>query len=89
MRALAIASRRVGGLRAARLASVRTYATSVPATPEDGDPQLTENGYQNVPQINKQYRPARGWQDPQMRRNFDEPVCAWPLSTGVASHNSP
>ena len=79
MRALALAARRIGGQRAASLraaTTIRTYATPVPSKLEDPDPQLTDFGYPNVPTSNKQYRPARGWQDPQMRKNFEEPVRA-------------
>ncbi|PCH42191.1 hypothetical protein WOLCODRAFT_137755 [Wolfiporia cocos MD-104 SS10] len=58
-------------LRARRVApTLRTYATPVKHENED-DPQLGD--YPHVPAISKQYRPARGWQDPQMRRNFGEP----------------
>ena len=79
MRALALAARRVGGLRAANLRlaaapAVRNYATPVPSKIEDPDPQLADYGYPDVPASNKQYRPARGWQDSQMRRDFEEPV---------------
>ena len=80
MRALALATRRFGGLRAANLRlaapATRTYATPPPTEPksEEIDPQLTETGYPDIPKANKQYRSPLGWQDPQMRRNFDEPV---------------
>ncbi|OBZ72491.1 hypothetical protein A0H81_07596 [Grifola frondosa] len=69
---------RVSGIRAAIRANVvvpryRAYATPT-ATPVDfkpePDPQLGD--YPQLPDISKQYRDARGWEDPQMRQNFDE-----------------
>lgn len=62
---------------------IRCYATpSAPAPtspapmtstlPEDDDPQLGD--YPRLPFVSKQTRPARGWEDPQFRRNFGEPV---------------
>ncbi|KAJ3524382.1 hypothetical protein NM688_g8573 [Phlebia brevispora] len=78
MRALGIASRRIGGLRAANLrvaaASIRTYATPVPSESQKEDPQLSDFGYPEVPTSSKGWRSARGWQDPQMRRNYEEPL---------------
>lgn len=70
-----IAARTAGvrsAIRAARLVpALRTYAT--PATfKDDDDPQLAD--YPRLPYISKQRRPARGWEDWQMRRNFGEPV---------------
>lgn len=53
----------------------RTYATARPTTVEEEstideaelvDPQL--------PDISRQYLPAKGWQDNLMRRNFGDPV---------------
>ncbi|KAF9820914.1 hypothetical protein IEO21_01141 [Rhodonia placenta] len=70
-----IAARTAGvrsAIRAARLVpALRTYAT--PATfKDDDDPQLAD--YPRLPYISKQRRPARGWEDWQMRRNFGEPL---------------
>ncbi|EPQ52801.1 hypothetical protein GLOTRDRAFT_5675, partial [Gloeophyllum trabeum ATCC 11539] len=45
----------------------------VPATykhPEMEDPQL--NGYPRLPYVSRQYLPPKGWEDPQMRRNFGD-----------------
>ncbi|KAI0342773.1 hypothetical protein BDW22DRAFT_1330354 [Trametopsis cervina] len=49
----------------------RSYATPVPFLSEPKDPQLGD--YPALPYVSKQRRSARGWEDPQMRRNFGEP----------------
>ncbi|CAL1716685.1 unnamed protein product [Somion occarium] len=77
MQAATLAARRVAQRRPAALTSlakcsVRTYATPVPYLKEEEDPQLAD--YPRVPAISKQTRPAKGWDDPQMRRNFGEPL---------------
>ena len=73
MQALRVAARPVAGVRTRVLAqAVRGYA--VPSTelkPSD-DPQLA--GYPELPYVSKQRRSAYGWDDPQMRRNFGDPV---------------
>ncbi|TFK49958.1 hypothetical protein OE88DRAFT_1719366 [Heliocybe sulcata] len=67
--------------RALRLSStsLRTFSNvparqhPVPAPykyPEMEDPQL--NGYPRLPYVSRQYLPPRGWDDPQMRRNFGD-----------------
>ncbi|KAI0077930.1 hypothetical protein K474DRAFT_1690650 [Panus rudis PR-1116 ss-1] len=80
----AAAFRRVVARRAqtSLAAGARTYATPVPwSTPapapptpkeQEDDPQLGD--YPRLPWVSKQTRPARGWEDPQMRRNFGEPL---------------
>jgi NADH dehydrogenase (ubiquinone) 1 beta subcomplex subunit 8 len=76
MQAVGVAARRVVGARSAaqRLSqsAARTYATPVPFLREEKDPQLGD--YPDLPYESKQRRNARGWDDPQMRRNFGEPV---------------
>jgi NADH dehydrogenase (ubiquinone) 1 beta subcomplex subunit 8 len=39
---------------------------------QEVDPQL--NGYPQLPWISRQRLPAKGWTDPQMRRNFGDTV---------------
>ncbi|KZT29751.1 hypothetical protein NEOLEDRAFT_1084521 [Neolentinus lepideus HHB14362 ss-1] len=65
--------------RHAPSASSRTFSNvparqhPVPATyknPEMDDPQL--NGYPRLPYVSRQYLPPKGWDDPQMRRNFGD-----------------
>ncbi|GBE87986.1 Ndufb8, NADH dehydrogenase 19kDa subunit [Sparassis latifolia] len=48
---------------------LRTYATPV-AVKRDEDPQLA--GYPQLPYISRQLLPPKGWEDPQMRRNFGD-----------------
>lgn len=75
MQAAALAARRVAGRRTPALSSIartRAYATPVSYVKEDEDPQLGD--YPRLPAVSKQTRPARGWEDMQMRRNFGEPV---------------
>lgn len=74
MHALRVAVRPAAGLRRATANVVRTYATPVPHVeyPPSKDPQLA--GYPELPYVSKQRRPPLGWEDPQMRRNFGEPV---------------
>ena len=84
---LTVARRAALQARAAtRMARIRSYAspaaTQAPAPttpaplsstlPDDADPQLGD--YPRLPFVSKQTRPARGWEDPQFRRNFGEPV---------------
>jgi NADH dehydrogenase (ubiquinone) 1 beta subcomplex subunit 8 len=52
----------------------RTYATPVAYHQQEVDPQL--NGYPQLPYINRQRLPAKGWDDPQLRRNFGDTVRA-------------
>ena len=49
-----------------------TSSTPVSWKDPEVDPQL--NGYPQLPAISHQHRPANGWDDPQERRNFGEPV---------------
>lgn len=70
------AARRLGiraALRPGRTISpsLRTYATPVPV--ENANDMAPED-YPDVPFVSKHRRPAKGWTDPQMRRNFGEPV---------------
>jgi len=67
---------RVSGLRMALQArraipAFRTYSTPVPFQ-DEVDPQL--GGYPQLPYVSRQRLPARGWDDPQMRRNFGDPL---------------
>jgi NADH dehydrogenase (ubiquinone) 1 beta subcomplex subunit 8 len=52
----------------------RTYASQPPAAyhQQEVDPQL--GGYPQLPYISRQRLPAKGWWDPQMRRNFGDTV---------------
>ncbi|KAL1949519.1 hypothetical protein VTO73DRAFT_8400 [Trametes versicolor] len=77
---LTVAARRAA-LRARAAPRLRCYATpatSAPTTPapltspEDDDPQLGD--YPRLPFVSKQTRPALGWEDPQFRRNYGEPL---------------
>ena len=76
MQAVGVAARRVAGARSSALklsaSAVRTYATPAPHVQQEVDPQLGD--YPQLPYVSKQRRNARGWDDPQMRRNFGEPV---------------
>lgn len=76
MHAAVLAARRVAGRRTPALSiarvQARSYAAPVPYAKEDDDPQLAD--YPRLPAVSKQTRPARGWEDMQMRRNFGEPV---------------
>ncbi|KZT07786.1 uncharacterized protein LAESUDRAFT_758346 [Laetiporus sulphureus 93-53] len=62
-------------LRATRPAlSARNYATPPPNIAPDDDPQLGPD-YPHLPPISRQYLPAlKRWDDPQMRRNFGDPL---------------
>lgn len=55
-------------LRRARPSLARQYATP----PKEPNPQL--NGYPELPDVSHQYRPALGWQDKLLRRNFGDTV---------------
>lgn len=55
-----------------KILCARSYATHT----EEPDPQL--NGYPQLPMISRQTLPAKGWQDPLLRRNFGDTV--WPSS---------
>lgn len=73
MQALRVAARPAAGIRTARFVqSVRKYATPSTVLKPSDDPQLA--GYPELPYVSKQRRPALGWDDPQMRRNFGETV---------------
>ncbi len=77
MQLIGLAARRATAVRSGTLRAVssatRSYATGSPVSlKEEQDPQLGD--YPTLPDISKQRRPARGWDDPQMRRNFGEPV---------------
>ncbi|GLB40315.1 putative NADH ubiquinone oxidoreductase 20.1kD subunit [Lyophyllum shimeji] len=61
---------RLIALRSARHQHVRTIATT--AKEEEQDPQL--NGYPRLPYVSRQTLPPHGWWDPQMRRNFGDPL---------------
>ena len=50
----------------------RQYATPVEYKPHEKDPQLGD--YPQLPYVTTQLRPARGWWDVQMRRNYGEVV---------------
>ncbi|KAI0044030.1 hypothetical protein FA95DRAFT_1497735 [Auriscalpium vulgare] len=51
--------------------AVRTYATPVAYEKKELDPQL--NGYPQLPDISRQYLPAKAdWWDWQMRRNYGD-----------------
>jgi NADH dehydrogenase (ubiquinone) 1 beta subcomplex subunit 8 len=68
------------GLAVARAAQ-RTYATPpVSYHQQEVDPQL--GGYPQLPYISRQRLPAKGWWDPQMRRNYGDTVCR----DSVANH---
>ncbi|KAJ7650179.1 hypothetical protein FB45DRAFT_1017580 [Roridomyces roridus] len=54
--------------RVLRPALVRGYATPVK------EPNPTLNGYPELPDVSHQYRPALGWQDQLLRRNFGDTV---------------
>lgn len=66
---------RVVGARTSRkvcvLKQARMYATPSPRGVEE-DPML--NGYPQLPDVNRQWLPPRGWWDVQMRRNYGDPV---------------
>jgi NADH dehydrogenase (ubiquinone) 1 beta subcomplex subunit 8 len=65
--------RRVAGSRILTRATVlsrRTYSTPTVAGQQEVDPQL--DGYPQLPNISRQYLPAKGWEDPQERRNFGD-----------------
>jgi NADH dehydrogenase (ubiquinone) 1 beta subcomplex subunit 8 len=69
------AARRAPGVLALTRASrplARTYATPVAYHQQEVDPQLA--GYPQLPYVNRQRLPAKGWDDPQMRRNFGDTV---------------
>lgn len=73
----AAVARRVGlrslaRARASYTAPARTYATPVAYHQQEVDPQL--NGYPQLPNISRQRLPAKGWWDPQTRRNFGDTV---------------
>ncbi|KAJ7104061.1 hypothetical protein B0H15DRAFT_794920 [Mycena belliarum] len=53
----------------ARPPLARCYATPAPKQP---NPQL--DGYPELPDVSHQYRPALGWQDKLLRRNFGDTV---------------
>ncbi|THG96809.1 hypothetical protein EW026_g5090 [Hermanssonia centrifuga] len=77
MQLIGLAARRATAVRSGTLRAVssatRSYATGSPVSlKEEQDPQLGD--YPTLPDISKQRRPARGWDDPQMRRNFGEPL---------------
>jgi len=79
MQSITSASRLVAGRRISLLrtspALLRNYGSPVtgPLRGKDvDDPQM--NGYPQLPFVSKQYRSAKGWDDPQMRRNFEEPL---------------
>lgn len=57
-------------IRPARQQHARTIATS--PKNEEEDPQL--NGYPRLPFVSRQTLPPYGWWDPQMRRNFGDPL---------------
>lgn len=73
MQALRVAARPAACIRT-RLSgrAVRKYATPSTVLKPSDDPQLA--GYPELPYVSKQRRPALGWDDPQMRRNFGETV---------------
>ncbi|KDQ57324.1 hypothetical protein JAAARDRAFT_178979 [Jaapia argillacea MUCL 33604] len=51
----------------------RARSYTVPATYKNlhiEDPQL--DGYPRLPYVSRQYLPAKGWWDPQMRRNYGD-----------------
>ncbi|KAI0783665.1 Ndufb8, NADH dehydrogenase 19kDa subunit [Abortiporus biennis] len=64
------AGRRVAALRSVAVRSIASSSTPVPLVKEEEDPQLA--GYPVLPWVSKQTRPALGWEDWQMRRNFGE-----------------
>ncbi|KAI0775174.1 hypothetical protein BD413DRAFT_603149 [Trametes elegans] len=49
-----------------------TTPAPVTSTEPDDDPQLGD--YPRLPFVSKQTRPPLGWDDPQFRRNFGEPL---------------
>ena len=55
-------------LASARTKHIRSYTSRPPN--EEADPQL--NGYPQLPFVSRQHLPARGWQDPLMRRNLGD-----------------
>jgi NADH dehydrogenase (ubiquinone) 1 beta subcomplex subunit 8 len=74
-----IALRRIPGRLSPQSATqIRRYATTPPK--QEPDPQL--NGYPQLPWVSRQNLPARGWQDPLMRRYFGDTVrhifCLYP-----------
>ena len=71
---LRILSKRPSSLRSSLHS--RKYATPASVT-EEIDPQL--NGYPQLPLVSRQYLPATGWWDNQMRRNFGDTV-SWECS---------
>ncbi|KAI0685513.1 hypothetical protein BC835DRAFT_1309956 [Cytidiella melzeri] len=75
MQAVGVAARRVVRARSTvkilSNTATRSYATPVPFLSEEKDPQLGD--YPVLPYESKQRRSPRGWDDPQMRRNFGEP----------------
>ncbi len=77
MQAVGVAARRAVAARSAALrlsttTATRSYATPVPFLKEEKDPQLGD--YPDLPYEHKMRRNPRGWDDPQMRRNFGELV---------------
>jgi len=56
-----------------RIRIAHQYATSTSASlknQEEADPQIAD--YPRLPWVSKQRLPARGWWDPQMRRNYGD-----------------
>ncbi|KAH7924283.1 Ndufb8, NADH dehydrogenase 19kDa subunit [Leucogyrophana mollusca] len=51
---------------------VRAYATPATYKPQEKDPQLGD--YPDLPWVSNQDLRPRGWWDPQMRRNFGDPI---------------
>jgi len=64
--------RSIRPIRVAQLSSTRRYATPTEYKPEEKDPQLGD--YPQLPWVSTQLRPAKGWWDVQMRRNFGEVI---------------
>lgn len=69
--------------RAARLPLARYSSSTSSAgvsfeTDINTEPEPLEH-YEYAPPISRQYRPATGWDDMLMRRNFGEPVNIFPL----------
>ena len=76
MQALRVAARPTAGVhRRVLTQAVRSYAMPTTELKPSDDPQLA--GYPELPYVSKQRRSPFGWDDPQMRRNFGEPVCAF------------
>jgi NADH-ubiquinone oxidoreductase ASHI subunit (CI-ASHI or NDUFB8) len=57
-----------------RFVKYRAYSTPIEYDPRPREPDPQLNGYPELPYVNLQHRPPKGWWDIQGRRNFGETV---------------